>query len=99
FQMNGNFSFGDYFKEGAIRYAWEFITGSEEDGGLGFSPDDVWVTVFETDDDAARLWKDVAGLPDERIQRRGMEANYWSTGARGPAGRCAESCIDRGPAY
>ena len=99
FQMNGNFSFGDYFKEGAIRYAWEFITGSEEDGGLGFSPDDVWVTVFETDDDAARLWKDIAGLPDERIQRRGMEDNYWSTGARGPAGPCSEIYIDRGPEY
>ena len=99
FQMNGNFSFGDYFKEGAIRYAWEFITASEEDGGLGFSPDDVWVTVFESDDDAARLWKEIAGLPDERIQRRGMEDNYWSTGARGPAGPCSEIYIDRGPEY
>lgn len=99
FQMNGNFSFGDYFKEGAIRYAWEFITGSEDEGCLGFDPKDVWVTVFETDDDAARLWKEIAGLPDERIQRRGMEDNYWSTGARGPAGPCSEIYIDRGPEY
>ncbi len=99
FQMMGNFSFGDYFKEGAIKYAWEFVTGSEEDGCLGFNPDDVWVTVFESDDEAADLWKKIAGLSDERIQRRGMLDNYWSTGARGPAGPCSEIYIDRGPDY
>src|SRR5690625_1174422 len=99
FQMMGNFSFGDYFKEGAIRYAWEFVTGSEDDGCLGFDPHDVWGTVFDSDDEAARLWKEIADLPDERIQRRGMADNNWSTGARGPAGPCSEIYIDRGPEY
>ncbi|CAN5190791.1 alanine--tRNA ligase [soil metagenome] len=99
FQMNGNFSFGDYFKEGAITYAWELITGSPADGGYGFDPDTIWVTVFHDDDEAALLWKKIAGLPDERIQRRGMKDNFWSTGARGPAGPCSEIYVDRGPAY
>ena len=99
FQMNGNFSFGDYFKEGAITYAWELITGSQADGGYGFDPDTIWVTVYHDDDEAALLWKKIAGLPDERIQRRGMKDNYWSTGARGPAGPCSEIYVDRGPRY
>jgi alanyl-tRNA synthetase len=99
FQMNGNFSFGDYFKEGAITYAWELITGSQADGGYGFDPDTIWVTVFHDDDEAALLWKKIAGLPDERIQRRGMKDNFWSTGARGPAGPCSEIYVDRGPEY
>jgi len=99
FQMNGNFSFGDYFKEGAIGYAWELLTSSEESGGLGFSPDDLWVTVYEEDDEAIELWKKVAGLPDERIQRLGKESNYWHTGQPGPAGPCSEIFFDRGPAY
>ncbi len=99
FQMNGNFSFGDYFKEGAITYAWELITGSQADGGYGFDPDKVWVTVYHDDDEAAALWRRIAGLPDERIQRRGMRDNFWSTGARGPAGPCSEIYIDRGPEY
>ncbi|GEL93642.1 alanine--tRNA ligase [Cellulomonas composti] len=99
FQMNGNFSFGDYFKEGAITYAWELVTGSQADGGYGFDPDSIWVTVFHDDDEAAALWKRIAGLPDERIQRRGMTDNFWSTGARGPAGPCSEIYVDRGPQY
>lgn len=99
FQMNGNFSFGDYFKEGAITYAWELVTGSVADGGFGFDPDTIWVTVYHDDDEAAALWKRIAGLPDERIQRRGMKDNYWSTGARGPAGPCSEIYVDRGPEY
>ncbi|UJP39081.1 alanine--tRNA ligase [Cellulomonas palmilytica] len=99
FQMNGNFSFGDYFKEGAITYAWELVTGSQADGGYGFDPDSIWVTVFHDDDEAAALWKRIAGLPDERIQRRGMKDNFWSTGARGPAGPCSEIYVDRGPQY
>lgn len=99
FQMNGNFSFGDYFKEGAITYAWELVTGSQETGGFGFDPDSIWVTVFHDDDEAAALWKQVAGLPDERIQRRGWKDNYWSTGARGPAGPCSEIYVDRGPEF
>ncbi len=99
FQMNGNFSFGDYFKEGAITYAWELVTGDVADGGYGFDPETVWVTVYHDDPVAADLWKRVAGLPSERIQRRGMKDNFWSTGQAGPAGPCSEIYIDRGPAY
>jgi len=97
--MNGNFSFGDYFKEEAIGYAWELLTSSEADGGLAFSPDDLWVTVYEEDDEAIALWKKIAGLPDERIQRLGKDTNYWHTGQPGPAGPCSEIFFDRGPAY
>ncbi|ARC56933.1 Alanine--tRNA ligase [Frondihabitans sp. 762G35] len=99
FQMNGNFSFGDYFKEQAITYAWELLTGDESDGGYGFAPGDLWVTVYKDDDEAIRLWKLVAGLPDERIQRLDKDTNYWSTGQPGPAGPCSEIFFDRGPAY
>jgi alanyl-tRNA synthetase len=99
FQMNGNFSFGDYFKEGAITYAWDLVTGPESEGKYGFDPELVWVTVFEDDDEAAALWKDIAGLPAERIQRRGMKDNFWSTGQPGPAGPCSEIYIDRGSEY
>src|SRR5580765_4066344 len=99
FQMNGNFSFGDYFKEGAITYAWELVTGSQDHGFLGFDPDSIWVTVFETDDEAYELWRSVAGIPPERIQRRGMADNYWSTGQPGPAGPCSEIYVDRGPGH
>jgi len=99
FQMNGNFSFGDYFKEQAITYAWDLITSSADAGGYGFDPDTIWVTVYHEDDEAAALWKQVAGLPDERIQRRGMKDNFWSTGARGPAGPSSEIYVDRGPEY
>ncbi|MFD3444854.1 alanine--tRNA ligase [Microbacteriaceae bacterium 4G12] len=99
FQMNGNFSFGDYFKEQAIAYAWEFLTSAEDDGGLGFDPKDLWVTIYEDDDDAFRYWKQTADLPDERIQRLGKGTNYWSTGQPGPAGPCSEIFFDRGPAY
>jgi alanyl-tRNA synthetase len=99
FQMNGNFSFGDYFKEGAITYAWDLVTGPESQGKYGFDPESVWVTVFEEDDEAAALWSEVAGLPKERIQRRGMKDNFWSTGQPGPAGPCSEIYIDRGPEY
>ena len=99
FQMNGNFSFGDYFKDRAIEYAWGLLTSSEADGGLAFSPDDLWVTVYEEDDEAIELWKRIAGLPDERIQRLGKDTNYWHTGQPGPAGPCSEIFFDRGPAY
>jgi alanyl-tRNA synthetase len=99
FQMNGNFSFGDYFKEGAIQHAWDLITGKLEDGGLGFDPEKIWATVYLDDDEAADAWHRIAGLPKERIQRLGMEENYWSTGAPGPAGPCSEIYVDRGPEY
>jgi alanyl-tRNA synthetase len=99
FQMNGNFSFGDYFKEQAISYAWELLTSSEADGGYGFAEKDLWVTVYKDDDEAFRLWREIAGLPEERIQRLDMDTNYWSTGQPGPAGPCSEIFFDRGPAY
>jgi alanyl-tRNA synthetase len=99
FQMNGNFSFGDYFKEQAIQYAWEFLTNPESDGGLGFQADDLWVTVYEEDDEAIAFWKRHSTLPDDRIQRLGKDTNYWSTGQPGPAGPCSEIFFDRGPEY
>src|SRR5690606_15377773 len=99
FQMNGNFSFGDYFKEGAIGYAWELLTSAESAGGLGFDEKDLWVTVYEDDDEAIALWKRIAGLPEERIQRLGKADNYWHTGQAGPGGPCSEIYVDRGPAY
>jgi alanyl-tRNA synthetase len=99
FQMNGNFSFGDYFKEEAITYAWDLLTSSEADGGYGFQEKDLWVTVYKDDDEAFGLWKKIAGLPEERIQRLDMDTNYWSTGQPGPAGPCSEIFFDRGPAY
>ena len=99
FQMNGNFSFGDYFKREAIGFAWEFLTGSRENGGLGIDPQLLWVTVFQDDDESIAIWREVADIPLERIQRRGMADNYWSTGQPGPAGPCSEIYYDRGPAY
>ncbi len=99
FQMNGNFSFGDYFKEGAIQYAWELITGDQAAGGFGFDPDKVWVTVLPEDDEARDAWKRIAGLPEERIQPRGLKDNYWNMGVPGPGGPCSEIYIDRGAAY
>lgn len=99
FQMNGNFSFGDYFKEGAIGYAWSLLTTPEADGGLGFDEKDLWVTVYEEDDEAIDLWKKIAGIPESRIQRFGKTDNFWSTGQPGPAGPCSEIYFDRGPQY
>jgi alanyl-tRNA synthetase len=99
FQMAGNFSFGDYFKEGAIAHAWELVTGSREGGGYGFDPDRIWVTVYIDDDEAERLWRTVAGMPAERIQRRGMEDNFWSMGVPGPCGPSSEIYYDRGPEF
>jgi alanyl-tRNA synthetase len=99
FQMNGNFSFGDYFKAEAIRYAWDLVTGSQEAGGYGFDPYKIWVTVLRSDDEAAALWENIAGLPAERIQRRGLLDNYWHMGIPGPGGPCSEIYVDRGPEY
>ncbi len=99
FQMNGNFSFGDYFKAEAIRYAWELVTGSIDDDRLGFDPNKIWVTVLHSDDEAAALWASIAGLPPERIQRRGVLDNYWNMGVPGPGGPCSEIYVDRGSAY
>ena len=99
FQMNGNFSFGDYFKAEAIRYAWDLVTGSQEAGGYGFDPNKIWVTVLYSDDEAAALWESIAGLPPERIQRRGLLDNYWHMGVPGPGGPCSEIWVDRGREY
>ncbi|HAS32572.1 MAG TPA: alanine--tRNA ligase, partial [Microbacterium sp.] len=99
FQMLGNWSFGDYFKEGAIGYAWELLTRSDSEGGLGFDEKDLWVTVYEDDDEAESLWRSVAGVSPDRIQRLGKDSNYWSTGQPGPAGPCSEIFFDRGSAY
>jgi alanyl-tRNA synthetase len=99
FQMNGNFSFGDYFKREAIEYAWEFLTGSKDDGCLGLDPQLLWVTVFKDDEESIDIWREVADIPLARIQKRGMKDNYWSTGQPGPAGPCSEIYYDRGPAY
>jgi alanyl-tRNA synthetase len=99
FQMCGNFSFGDYFKEGAITLAWDLLTKPISDGGFGFPESKLWVTVFHNDDEAADIWHKVVGVPKERIQRRGMADNFWSMGVAGPCGPCSEIYFDRGPAY
>ncbi|MBP1231576.1 alanyl-tRNA synthetase [Arthrobacter sp. PvP102] len=99
FQMCGNFSFGDYFKEDAIKFAWELLTTSVDDGGYGLPPEKLWVTVYEEDDEAEQLWLKNTGMPAERIQRMGKADNYWSTGQPGPAGPCSEIYYDRGPSY
>ena len=99
FQMCGNFSFGDYFKEGAIALAWDLLTRPISDGGYGFPEDKLWVTVYLTDDEAADIWHKKIGIPRERIQRRDMADNFWSMGVPGPCGPCSEIYFDRGPAY
>ncbi|WP_107657972.1 alanine--tRNA ligase [Nocardia suismassiliense] len=99
FQMAGNFSFGDYFKEEAIRLAWELISKSQEDGGFGFDPERIWVTAYESDPEAAEIWRRVAGIPEERIQFRDGKDNYWDMGVPGPGGPCSEIYFDRGPEY
>jgi alanyl-tRNA synthetase len=99
FQMAGNFSFGDYFKKGAIELAWTLLTNPVDEGGYGLDPETLWATVYLDDDEAAQLWQEIAGLPPERIQRRGMADNYWSMGIPGPCGPSSEIYFDRGPEY
>ncbi|MDT0379090.1 alanine--tRNA ligase [Streptomyces sp. DSM 42041] len=99
FQMCGNFSFGDYFKQGAATLAWELLTSSVEDGGYGLDPERLWITVYTDDDEAERIWREDVGVPAERIQRLGMEENYWSMGVPGPCGPCSEINYDRGPEF
>ena len=99
FQMLGNWSFGDYFKEGAIPFAWELLTKSERDGGFGFPEERLWATVLHGDDEAFAIWRDEIGLPESRIQRRGLKDNYWHMGVAGPGGPCSEIYYDRGPEY
>ena len=99
FQMAGNFSFGDYFKEKAIPFAYELLTTPQNQGGFGLDPERLWVTIYEGDDEAFEIWTKTVGFPAERIQRMGMKENYWSTGQPGPAGPDSEIFYDRGPAY
>ncbi|TKK83589.1 alanine--tRNA ligase [Herbidospora galbida] len=98
FQMLGNFSFGDYFKEQAIPFAWELLTNPVAAGGFGFPEEKMWVTVYLDDDEAIEIWKR-AGVPAERIQRRDLADNYWHMGVPGPGGPCSEIYFDRGPEY
>ncbi|MDQ2837024.1 MAG: alanine--tRNA ligase [Actinomycetota bacterium] len=99
FQMNGNFSFGDYFKQRAIELAWELSTKSVDEGGYGLDPERIWPTVYLDDDETFELWRTVIGIPVERIVRRGKEDNTWDMGIPGPAGTCSELFYDRGPQY
>ena len=99
FQMLGNFSFGDYFKEQAIPLAWELLTRPESDGGFGFPENRLWATVYTGDDEAYSIWRNAVGVPADRIQRRGLADNYWHMGVPGPGGPCSEIYYDRGPEY
>src|SRR3954447_20734400 len=99
FQMAGNFSFGDYFKEGAITMAWELLTSSLADGGYGLDPERLWITCWEQDAEAKDIWLNTVGLPAERLQFQTREENFWDTGQPGPAGPTSEIHYDRGPAY
>ena len=94
FEMMGNFSFGDYFKEKAIPWAWEYVTEH-----LGFDGDRLWITVHTSDDEAEEIWHDAVGVPMERIQRLGDADNFWQMGDTGPCGPCSELHIDRGAEY
>ena len=94
FQMAGNFSFGDYFKQGAIDFAWELLTGPVDAGGYGLPEERLWATVYLDDDEALELWKRY--VPQERIQRRDLADNYWHMGVPGPGGPCSEIYYDRG---
>ncbi len=91
FEMLGNFSFGDYFKKEACAWAWELSTE-----GFGLEPERLWVTIFETDDEAEGIWRDEVGVPPERIVRRGAADNFWSMSVAGPCGPSSEIFYDRG---
>jgi len=99
FQMAGNFSFGDYFKDGAITMAWKLLSSAIKDGGYGFDPEKLWVTIYLDDEEAYDIWRNKIGIPEHKIQRRAMADNYWSMGVPGPCGPCSEIYFDRGPEY
>ena len=99
FQMAGNFSFGDYFKAGAIPLAWELLTKPVADGGYGLAERDLWVTVYLDDDEAEAIWTRDVGVSPARVQRLGKVENYWSMGVPGPCGPCSEIFVDRGEGY
>lgn len=98
FQMLGNFSFGDYFKEEAIHYAWELLTTPQDQGGYGFDTEKLWVTTFTDDEEARAIWRN-EGMDPEHMQIMGMEDNFWTMGGPGPGGPCSEIYVDRGPQY
>ncbi|MGC4112655.1 MAG: alanine--tRNA ligase [Nocardioides sp.] len=97
FEMCGNFSFGDYFKERAIELAWDLVTKPQVDGGWGLEENRLWPSILQGDDEALHLWMKVTGLPTERIVKLGPKENYWSMGVPGPGGPCSEILYDRGP--
>jgi alanyl-tRNA synthetase len=99
FEMCGNFSFGDYFKAGAARLAWDLVTRSVADGGFGLDESRLYPSILDGDDEALEVWRDEVGVPDQRIVRLGNKENYWSMGVPGPGGPCSEILYDRGPAY
>ncbi|NUS51549.1 MAG: alanine--tRNA ligase, partial [Nocardioidaceae bacterium] len=99
FEMCGNFSFGDYFKAGAIELAWDLVTKSRADGGWGLEESRLYPSVYADDPEAVDLWKKITGLPEERILKLGKKENYWSMGVPGPGGPCSEILYDRGSAY
>ena len=99
FEMCGNFSFGDYFKEGAIELAWSLVTNPVDEGGYGLDKDRLYPSVLVGDDEAIELWMKVTGLPRERIVQLGPKENYWSMGVPGPGGPCSEILFDRGPDF
>ena len=99
FEMCGNFSFGDYFKAGAIELAWDLLTKSEADGGLGLDESRLYPSVLAGDDEAVELWMKATGLPRHRIIGLGRKENYWSMGIPGPGGPCSEILYDRGPEF
>ena len=94
FEMLGNFSFGDYFKEKAVDFGWDLLTN-----GYGLPAEKLWVSIYLDDDEAARIWQDRAGVPEDRIVRFGEKDNFWAMGDTGPCGPCSEIHIDRGVEY
>jgi len=99
FEMCGNFSFGDYFKEGAIELAWDLVTKPQAEGGFGLEESRLWPSILHGDDEALHIWMQVTGLPTERIVKLGPKENYWSMGVPGPGGPSSEILYDRGPEH
>jgi len=99
FEMCGNFSFGDYFKEGAVEYAWDLVTKPQTDGGFGLEESRLWPSILHGDEEALQVWMKVTGLPSERIVKLGPKENYWSMGVPGPGGPASEILYDRGPEH
>ncbi len=99
FEMLGNFSFGDYFKDQASVWAWSLLTDSEQDGGFALDADRLWITIFEEDDEAWEIWTKQVGVSEERVQRMDAKENFWSMGPVGACGPCTELHWDHGPRY